>query len=509
MRNCRKINRLLLFLLPVVVFFTNFPILKLGETDSMHLEISLPEIWLVLFALTSLPNLKNLIKFFKPKRLALISLLPLYAFISTFWSSNPLRTILTSGLLALIIFAILNTLYLLKAPDAAAINAAAKPTKVKATEVALIAQGVLRHKLLQVFLVTSVVVSLFCWLQCLLDLLGVSRADSLMCAGCSYESFGFPHPNGFTLEPQFMGGLLIAPALVGFYLAVAKTGREFVCDDKTHRRAYLLLAFFFSATLFLTFSRGAIYSFAIATVFLVIALIITNLKSTQKSAKVQHKLTPLLILPTIVVASLVSLAAQGTMAALSPTSDDFVSGTTKAIHHLTLGHLDLRPETPEVPKTSAPIRSNYSGYVSESTDIRVNFTNLALKAATKNPTTLIFGSGLGSAGTVLNREFKDKVGTPKEIVQNEYASLLLELGLVGVALVLVIIIMFCKKLNILLYSILLGYAGTLFFFSGLPNAFHIYLIPPLLASIFVLDPIIISKRGKGLAKPSVRRSRRK
>lgn len=504
MRNCRKINRLLLFLLPIVVFFTNFPILKLGETDSMHLEISLPEIWLVLFALTSLPNLKSLVKFFKPKRLVFISLLPLYAFISTFWSGNPLRTILTSGLLTLIIFAILNTLYLLKAPTA------------------LAAQGVLRHKLLQVFLVTSVVVSLFCWLQCLLDLLDVSRADSLMCAGCTYESFGFPHPNGFTLEPQFMGGLLIAPALTSFYLAVAKIDQEFICRNKAHRRIYLLLAFFFSTTLFLTFSRGAIYSFAIATVFLTASLIIVNFKSAQKPAKISREFAPLLILPTIVAASLVSLAAQGTMAALSPTSDDFVSGTTKAIHHLTLGHLDLRPVadepdassqqasvSQETAPSSSPQQSTYSGYVSESTDIRVNFANLALKAATKNPATLIFGSGLGSAGTTLNKEFPDKVGTPKQIVQNEYASLLLELGILGIVLVLAIIAISCKKLNILIYSILLGYAGTLFFFSGLPNAFHIYLIPPLLASIFSADRVLVAKRGKSLAKPLVRRTRRK
>ena len=495
----RKLNKLLLFLLPIVVFFTNFPLITLGETDSMHLEISLPEIWLVLFTITSLPNLKNLIKFFTLKKLALVSLFPLYAAASIIWSGNHLRAALTAGLLALIVFAILNVIYLLVVSDPSAKTAAAK-------KAALVAQGTLRHKLLQVFLITSVVVSVFCWLQCLLDLAGVSRADSLMCAGCTYASFGFPHPNGFTLEPQFMGGLLIAPALLSFYFAFGDT-------ETKHKRAYFILASFFSATLFLTFSRGAIYAFAVALVFLVFSLVFTL-----------KRRTPLLIFPTVIVTSLIVLAAQGIMATLSPTSDNFISGTTKAIHHLTLGHLDLRPTEPEesdavsratageesdavsqaavsqeTVSVSSPRQSIYDGYVAESTDTRVNLTNLAIEAAVSDPKILIFGSGLGSAGTTLNEKFPEKIGTPKQIVQNEYASLLLELGLIGYAILIITFIKLFRVSNVLILSVLIGYALTLLFFSGLPNAFHIYLISPLLFGI-------VSER---LTKPTVRRASRK
>lgn len=472
----KKLNNFLLFCLPAVVFLTNFPLIRLGETDAMHLEISLPEIWLVIFFFTNLANLKSLIKFFPPKKLAIISLFPLYASLSIIWSANRPRAILTAGLIWLIIFAILNILYLLKSAD-----------------------ELLKQKLTQVFLATSLIVSIFCWLQCLLDLFGVSANNSLMCAGCTYSAFGFPHPNGFAIEPQFMGGLLIAPAIFSFYLAFSK-------KSSWH---YYALAAFFSATLFLTFSRGAIYAFIIGVV---IFTTITAMKNRRA----------LLTLPLVVGAFFVTLAAQGIMAAVSPTSDNFISGVTKSLHHLTLGHLDLRPETETVQteptsestetdsqtddeavqeaatEESETITSTYDGYVSESTDVRVNFTNLALEAAVKSPENLIFGTGLGSAGTILNCEFPDAVGTPKQIVQNEYASLLLELGLVGIMLILVIFLSFYNKLNILICSILVSYAVTLFFFSGAPNAFHIYLFPPLIFNI-----------SKNFSKPRIRRPRRK
>ena len=182
----------------------------------------------------------------------------------------------------------------------------------------------------------------------------------------------------------------------------------------------------------------------------------------------------------------------------------------------------------ELMSSSSPQHSTYDGYVAESTDVRVNFTDLSLKAATSDPKILIFGSGLGSAGTTLNEKFPEKVGTKRQIVQNEYASLLLELGLIGIALAVLMAITICMcagyaqvttareaELKALhkratpvttgrgdaacIYAIVIAYALSLLFFSGLPNAFHIYLIPPLLAGII----------GERLAKPTVRRTSRK
>ena len=79
------------------------------------------------------------------------------------------------------------------------------------------------------------------------------------------------------------------------------------------------------------------------------------------------------------------------------------------------------------------------------------------------------------------------VASPKEIVQNEVFSLLLELGIIGVILLgIALFVLFSPRSGFwhspilpLLVSLLAAYFITLQFFSGLPNALHIYLLPPL------------------------------
>ena len=119
----------------------------------------------------------------------------------------------------------------------------------------------------------------------------------------------------------------------------------------------------------------------------------------------------------------------------------------------------------------------------------------------------------------MHNAFPDEVTSPKEIVQNEPFSLLLETGLIGIVLVIFeLLIIFLPKLFpdrfldgrsykvmwqrtqleqqkqrrgsslsswqhsavVLLLPLLIAYFVTLNFFSGLPNALQIYLMPPLL-----------------------------
>ena len=90
---------------------------------------------------------------------------------------------------------------------------------------------------------------------------------------------------------------------------------------------------------------------------------------------------------------------------------------------------------------------------------------------------------LGSAGVSLHQAYPQVLGA-KEIVQNQYASLALETGLLGLILLAITIIQIIKKLRLsrdwlLFLSLILAYALSLLFFSGLPNALHVYLLPPL------------------------------
>lgn len=464
------IRRFLIFLLPACLFLAAYPQITIGSTESMNLEISIPEIWLVLFSVASLSNLPKLLlknplknlqfpKIFKflnsPRRLFLwTAIFPLYATVSLLWSANLLRGFLTVGLLWLLWFSIWNVVLTLKSAD-----------------------DLYRQKLQTVFLTTSAIFAGVCWLQCLLDIFGAPAETSLLCKGCISASFGFPHPNGLTLEPQFMGNLLLAPTFFSLNLFLKK-----------HNKKYLALFAFFSATLFLTFSRGAIYAFGVAF----IARIGIELYQNRTAAKNKFG-SPLLTIPTIILAFIFTLSMQGVFAELGPTDTNFVSATTSSIHQLSLGKIDLRPTpktTSETSQPSAPAASDqapanssqnsstpvFSGYVEESTNVRADLTNKALDIWNNSPENAIFGTGFGSAGTELYKNFPEEMGTSKEIVQNEYASILLELGIVGYLFLFLTLLPFIKKLS----SLELSYLLTLFFFSGLPNAFHVYLFPPLL-----------------------------
>ena len=74
---------------------------------------------------------------------------------------------------------------------------------------------------------------------------------------------------------------------------------------------------------------------------------------------------------------------------------------------------------------------------------------------------------------------------PKEIVQNEYANVLLELGIVGAVLALVVVVVavwvFARSVAApMLFTLIVMYGVTLVFFSGMVNALQIYLLPVVL-----------------------------
>ena len=461
-----NVTKYLLILFPPVFFFSYFPIIALGSNNYMNFELSLPEIWLVIFFLFSLPQLKTVYKFYNPKILLLATILPLYFTLTIIWSENRPRAILTAGLFWLLIFAALNLVYRLKTD---------KTKKLHAS-------------LIKSLLVSATAVSIFCWIQCILDVAGVPRDATLLCRGCVSISFGFPHPSGFAIEPQFMGNLLLAPVLLCFYL-LSKFQKT---PKNIKKRLYIiLLTLFLTSTLFLTLSRGAIYAF-------VVALVIMLMLIRKKSMLIRS-------IAYAFISLAVALVAFGTFSTLGPTSDTFFDGTAKAIHQLSLGKIDFRSDrvknatdantetntTVEASATSTDdaTESAFSGYVAESTNVRLGLNSLAIKTWVTSPKYVLVGAGLGSAGPAMNRAFPDEIG-PKEIVQNEYVSLLLETGLVGVILLASVVIFTTVALvkhqktarktvliTPLFVSVTLGFSLTLLFFSGLPNALHLYLFP--------------------------------
>ncbi len=651
MKIIRKILWFLVYLLPAALFFSYHPVISLGSDASMNFELSIPLLWLVIFDILAFVLLimmkiaERKTSFSSPaaafatneerterastrndglrertqrrrktrrsgwganfpglsdRRFFLFALFPLYLTISVFWSPNPLRGLLTAGIVWLIFFAVFTLLYLLPVSGT--------PRR-------------LRFHTLIVMFIATVLVCKFCYAQSIMDVLGLSRDNTLLCLGCTYRSFGFPHPSGFAIEPQFMGNLLLAPTLTALYLVAfrsRKFGRNMVNEavylehkvekdllrDKIHLPepnwkkwqyvGMVILTGFLSMTLFFTFSRGAIYAYAVA----ILVLLIFALKRHQFRWS-------LITIP--VVSFLLSLSLQGTFAAVGPTAETFVSGVTKSIHQLSLGLIDLRPQSAgghessssvdssvenssnpvdnSAPNSGKPVQNSpesvenhqetvekiaetvdkavenhverseaeaektledaiFEGYVPESTNIRLNLNTVAVETwlsapghaplefgcarATSaedatcllstdlTPTSILFGVGLGGAGTAMHAKSPDVVTSPKEIVQNEPFSLLLETGLIGIALAIFgLLIAFCPQIFSrkfldgraatsevsaespqtsdtfwhhpaipLLVALIIAYLITLNFFSGLPNALQIYLMPPLLYLIF-------------------------
>ena len=470
-----KIYRFLIYILPAVLFFSYYPVISLGGNSSMNFELSLPLIWLAVFDLLAFVILvrKKLISGILKKWQWL--LLPIFMTVSLVWSLNALRGILTVGIVWLVYFAI-YAFWSLRS---------------------LFSEFGFKEKFLKVFFASSLVICVWCFLQCILDLAGVSREVSLLCAGCTYKMFGFSHPNGFAIEPQFMGNLLLAPAIVSGWL-LNKEILITACPSDTLRAAQakssrsaahivikISLFFIFVATLFLTFSRGAIYAFIVAMIFMTVMQIVRT-----KKWKV------LILWPVILLAFLFTLNLQGIMAEISPTKDNYIDGVAKSLNQLSLGIIDVRggdkvndgknaDETDALLSEKSDVaeeESVFDGYVEESTDTRVRLTNSAIEIWQKDFTTMLFGTGLGSAGQALYVNGLSLA--PKEIVQNQYASLLLEIGLVGIVLViftmiLVLRVVIKSSAMPVVLTLIVGYGVTLFFFSGLPNALHIYLLPAL------------------------------
>lgn len=450
-----KFFNFLFLISPLILCFSYYPIITLGHSDSMNLELSLPLIWLVLYvAVAAILYIKTYKKFPAVSRKGLIlCLFPVYLTVSLLWAPNLLRGVLVTGIVWLIWLAVFLSFKL---------RDFLQP---------------LKSKLVKSIFSAAIIVSAFCWLQSILDVLGVDRSTTLMCKGCVSATFGFPHPNGFAVEPQFMGNLLIAPTLLAIY--------EFY--KKSNAKNFILVLFL-ATTLFFTFSRGAIYSFAIAIILMLATLIIK-----QKTAR------PLLIIPILILSFACSLNAQGLMAMSSPTNDTYASGIIKSLDQLTLGIFDLKINNDSSQTNNDLILNNndsnqnnkdfnetnndsyYDGYVEVSTTGRLSISASSLKVWKSTATNFWFGVGIGGTGVALYEagelDYKTEPG------QNEYCTILLELGIVGAIILVITLIVAFKFLpaelrhSPLFASLVLAYAFSILFFSGLPNALHIYLMP--------------------------------
>lgn len=470
MQKIKKIYRFLLILLPVLLYFSYFPVIALGKDATMNFELSLPLIWLVIFDVIALIFIGMQGKLGLLVKKWVFLLFPIFASLSIIWSSNILRGILTAGMMWVIYIAVFAMVAL--------------RDEVK--------DLTFRQKMLKVFLGASLVVCAWCFLQCILDIAGVPRDCSLLCQGCVSLMFGFPHPNGFAVEPQFMGNLLLAPTIITMW-AMFRQKNDNSEQDAINPRFLTVCFIVFTATLFLTFSRGAIYAFGVGMVFLTAFMLARTRKNGWGKMWKRVGITWGIVILSFVI----TLNVQGIMAEVGPTNDTYTSAIAKVLNHLSLGIIDLREKPSELPVdidepvvvASAEVvltgdsekeDAIFDGYVVESTEIRKRMTDNALVVWRSSFKNIMFGVGLGGAGRAMQEA--GLIDNANEIVQNQYASLLLETGVVGVALLIAMLVFVLKlviatPISSLLLTMFVSYGVSLLFFAGLPNALQIYLMP--------------------------------
>ena len=441
---------------PIMIWFSYLPRISLAEDGTMNYELSLTLIYVVILAIVGLPRVwHHWSELRQSGMVRLTSAFVGWSGLCVIWSDNRTRGLLT--------FAVYVTLYL--------------AFLALVAERRLLCQ--LLPKLVRVAIRATASACLLAIIQVILGTFVVTNRHTLgLCAGCVAGQFGFIRPNLLAIEPQFLGSLLLAPLLYITYLTLR--------EKHDYAKQPLLLVLMLT-TLWLTLSRGAIYAYLASLVVMILLV--------RKWRRM------LAVVGSVALSLVICLICQGALAGANPRIDSsFTQAVSTSLNHLSMGIIRLPYQRksptslPSIPREHDK-QPAYHGYVAESTNVRLSLTKTALAAWRSNQLgQQLFGTGLGSAGIVLARQTGSRY--QKEIVQNEFVEVLLERGLIGLALLGGLVVLYgrlcSQRRDHLALVILVAYLVQWCFFSGLPNALHIYLVLALL-SAKLLDGASASK----------------
>ena len=431
---------------PIMIWFSYLPRISLAEDGTMNYELSLTLIYVVILAIVGLPRVWHHRSELRQSRpIWLASAFVGWSGLCVIWSDNHTR-----GLLTFAVYVVLYLVFL-----------------VLVAERRLLRQ--LLPKLVKVAIWATISACLLAIAQMVLGTFVITNRHSLgLCAGCVAGQFGFIRPNLLAIEPQFLGSLLLAPLLYITYLTLR--------GKHDYAKQSLLLVLMLT-TLWLTLSRGAIYAYLASLVVMILL--------------VREWRRQLAVVGSVALSLVICLICQGALASVNPRIDSsFTQAVSTSLNHLSMGIIRLPYQRksptslPSIPREHDK-QPAYHGYVAESTNVRLSLTKTALAAWQSNRLSQqLFGTGLGSAGIVLARQTGSQY--QKEIVQNEFVEVLLERGLAGLALLGGLVVLYGRlcfqRRDHLALAILVAYLTQWCFFSGLPNALHIYLVLALLSA---------------------------
>ena len=404
--------------------FSYHPLVTLGTISGVHIDLSLFYVVVLAATVASLPLLwrkRQLLA--RSPALALLYGFAGFVSLSSWWSPNQTRALITAG------FGLLMVML--------------------ASIIALRYRELLRHKRIILGMLTGAYALALAWAlwQLVGDWFGVPVALTLLPTMYDGSVFGVARPTAFALEPQFFGSLLLVP--IGYVL-------HRVLNAKVTRWEYLHLALLV-AMLLLTLSRGAYIGLAV----LVLVLLAGHVSLWQRWLRVAG----------IMVASLaITLSLVFVGGTIRPDNTSGYGAVRGVVEHLSLGVVKLPSE-----------KKAKKGYVEASTNSRLIMSGKALDLWQSNPATLLFGVGIGGFGASLPKP------DPGHVVNNYYVELLAETGLVGavlfVAALATLLYQLVRRKWWLPVAILVGLLAQMAFFSGNANSIHVWMIIGLAAGM--------------------------
>ena len=378
----------------VGIFFSYQPTLSFGTASGTNLEVSAAQIGAAVFIFASLSLLwRNRTQLYHNVSIRLLSGLAAFSTLSLLYTPNLTRGVLFTTLLWAIV------------------------ALWAAITVSLPAVTKYIPQLRNIVFCSIILTTLFAWFQIFAEAFGVSPSVTLLPAAYLSGVFGFARPTAFALEPQFLGSLLIAPVLYCAYLELVR-----------RQTIFSRIIFFVSLSVLLaTISRGAYLSAAAGMVMIIIAYGKTSLKASVWLAGY------------FAITAIATIGLLGVAAHIN--QRDQISGdqaVAKSINQLSFGVIDLSaPEVPISQPLQAPATQPSAGYVATSTDSRLGMAEAAWKLWTLSPSTILFGVGSGGFGATLHAS--DARYAENSIVNNQYLEVLVELGLIGLLLLVSVI----------------------------------------------------------------------
>lgn len=256
----------------------------------------------------------------------------------------------------------------------------------------------------------------------------------ILCRGCTSSVFGFPRVNLTAAEPQFLANSLLPALCAGMLFR-----------DTRHRWLAPVSLLVTSAAIAVTFSRGAYVAIA-GTCAVYLAIVLWK----KMRGEIRHAVQSIV---TVGIGFVVGLLCLIGAASHLYRDTPYIAYNTSvsALSHLTLGFITLpevhaqpipqpQPQaTPQPEEVFDPV-----GFVAASSNDRLTAAETALAAWDDTPLTIMFGVGMGNLGGYVRTHHVPNA--PADLtVYVFYVLLLVELGLVGLLLLLITLLVIIRN----------------------------------------------------------------